>query len=172
MNDYGSMVRQLMMAATPVADKFNPLDEKMNPLATTEGARGYSGSSGRARAGGETAKSNNYFYKGGQFLPSTATPPGTFRVGRKLVKAKKAEIAPGEYATQPSPGAKATYQSAGVGYYTKLNPDGTISMSEGVGGRGVRDYNGNAVTLDSKVQGDLTLGDLIKLYNSGTRWIE
>jgi hypothetical protein len=46
MNDYGAMVRQLMMMAQPVADKHNPLAEQMNPLATTEGARGYSGGRG------------------------------------------------------------------------------------------------------------------------------
>jgi hypothetical protein len=46
MNDYGSMVRQLMMAAIPVADKYNPLAEQMNPLGTTEGARGYGGGRG------------------------------------------------------------------------------------------------------------------------------
>jgi hypothetical protein len=46
MNDYGGMVRQLLMAATPIADKFNPVDEKMNPVAGTEGVRGYSGGSG------------------------------------------------------------------------------------------------------------------------------
>jgi len=48
MMDFGNMVRQLiMMQAQPVADKFDPLKERMNPLAATEGARGYSGGGGR-----------------------------------------------------------------------------------------------------------------------------
>jgi hypothetical protein len=44
MNDYGNMVRQLMMVAQPVADKTNPLKDKLGGIPGTEGARGYSGS--------------------------------------------------------------------------------------------------------------------------------
>jgi uncharacterized protein (DUF169 family) len=46
-NDYGKMVRDLMMVASPVADKFSPTKERLNPLATTEGAKHHHG-------GGET----------------------------------------------------------------------------------------------------------------------
>src|SRR5215471_17267139 len=35
---------------------------------------------GRARRGGEVAVSNKAFYKGGQFLPSTEAPPGTYKI--------------------------------------------------------------------------------------------
>jgi hypothetical protein len=45
MNDYGSMARQLMMAAQLVANKNNPLSRNLNPSGTTEGA-------GRAGTGG------------------------------------------------------------------------------------------------------------------------
>jgi len=39
----------------PVADKFDPLREQMNPLATTEGARGYAGGSGQVVRLGDPA---------------------------------------------------------------------------------------------------------------------
>ncbi len=45
MEDYGNMVRQLMMHAQPVADKFNPLEKRLNPATGTEGVRGQGGSS-------------------------------------------------------------------------------------------------------------------------------
>jgi hypothetical protein len=38
MNDYGNMVRQLMMMAQPVANKVNPLSKGPSPLNLTEGA--------------------------------------------------------------------------------------------------------------------------------------
>ena len=40
--------------------------------------------SGRAKKGGETAKSNQYHYKGGQFLPTTSAEPGKWKVGGKF----------------------------------------------------------------------------------------
>jgi hypothetical protein len=36
---------QLLTLLQPVADKFNPVEERMNPLAGTEGARPYQGAS-------------------------------------------------------------------------------------------------------------------------------
>ncbi len=59
--DYRSMVQQLMGLVggqnylVPVADKFNPLSEQMNPLATTEGARGHSGGAGQVVRLGDPA---------------------------------------------------------------------------------------------------------------------
>jgi hypothetical protein len=78
MNDYGTMVRHLMMLATPVADKRNPLGEKMNPQAT-EGARGYSGGSrgynpdGTVNARGKGAIDR----EGGKALADNPYFPGT-----------------------------------------------------------------------------------------------
>jgi hypothetical protein len=46
MNDYGNMVRQLMMVAQPVADRTNPLKDKLGGIPGSEGVRGYSGGSG------------------------------------------------------------------------------------------------------------------------------
>lgn len=43
MQDYANMVRQLMLMATPVADKNNPLQQRLNPYGLSEGARAYPG---------------------------------------------------------------------------------------------------------------------------------
>jgi hypothetical protein len=48
MMDYGNMVRQLMMQATPVANKNSPLSMNPNPLGATEGA-GAMGAGGGGR---------------------------------------------------------------------------------------------------------------------------
>lgn len=128
---------------------------------------------GHAKAGGEVAKTNGYFYKGGQFLPSTDLPPGSFRVGKKIVKAKKMETAPSQWETQPSPTSRSVYQMAAPGYYSTLNREsGKLSFNQGVGGKGVRDPRGNTVTAESKAIGDLTFGDLIEMYNKGMRWVD
>jgi hypothetical protein len=58
MNDYGGMVRRLMTAATPVADKLSPLDERISGMFGLEGAKPYQGGSGPAPLPGGRARHN------------------------------------------------------------------------------------------------------------------
>lgn len=132
-------------------------------------------STGRARAGGERASANGYFYKGGQFLPSTSLPPGKFRIGGKIVKAKKEEVARGVYETQPTPYSRSLYSLAGVGAGVVVNDTGVMEIAA----KPVRDNNGNLISRDTEfrpgVAGvtaaeSVTLGDIIDAWNSGQRW--
>lgn len=169
--DYGVLAKLLMGQVEPVAMKNNPLSKSVNPMVGTEGARVPSGGGGRAKAGGETGV-NGFQYKGGQFLPSTDAPPGTWRVGGKLVKARKMQLGPSEWATQPSPTARSIYQQGGLSAYTARNPDGSLRIFEGAGGQGIRDSLGRPITSETKTLGNFTLGDLLQMYNKGMRWVD
>lgn len=120
----------------------------------------------RAKAGGETASANGYFYKGGQFLPSTDAPPGTWRVEGKLVKSRKRQVGPGQYEMQPGPNAKSVYEMAAVGAWTRRNSDNKLEI---VGG--IKDNNNVLVTPETRIGvGDLTLQDAVDAWNNGQRW--
>jgi hypothetical protein len=127
------------------------------------------GMGARAKVGGEVASPNGYFYKGGQFLPSTSEPPGKFRVGGKLVKARKFETEPGKYETQPTATSRSLYQAASPGAYSRRNREtGALEFAPGV-----RDPNGTLVTPDTVMtQNGLTLQEVIDAYNSGQRWLD
>lgn len=124
---------------------------------------------GHAKIGGETAESNGYFYKGGQFLPSTDLPPGSFRVGKKIVKARKMNIEPGKYEPQPDPDSTAIFPIASAYAAPGTAMKGPMRFwSE----RGLKDSIGRPVTPESKAVGDITYGDLIEMYNQGMRWVK
>lgn len=127
----------------------------------------------RAAAGGETAKSNGYFYKGGQFLPSTDLPPGTFKIGGKKLTTKKAMIEPGVFETSPTPLHRSILEVAGG--YSQMGPDGKLAVKDGVNW----DYLGftpddpspvSVKGLKSKTQ--RSLRELIDAYNRGDRWLQ
>jgi hypothetical protein len=168
--DYGKMAGLLVSLMQPVADPIWNKKQGILGGLGTEGARSRPAGGGHAKIGGETGI-NGYQYKGGQFLPSTDAPPGTFRVGRKVVKAKRYEIEPGRREVQQTPTSRSVYHEAAPGFYTRLNADRSgLELNPGAGGGGVRDYQGNPVTLQTKI-GNRTLGELIQLYNSGVRWL-
>lgn len=125
----------------------------------------------RAAIGGEVAKSNEFFYKGGQFLPSTDAPPGTWRVGKKIMSTGKAQVSPGQWEVQPTPLSRPIYEI--VSGWTTRGADGKLSLHEGAlkagsispddlmrpGVKGILSKN------EYKVQ------ELIDQYNSGNRWL-
>jgi hypothetical protein len=136
-------------------------------------------SAGHAKAGGETGV-NGYFYKGGQFLPSTAAEPGKWKVGAKWVTTGKRLIAPGEWAVQPTPLSVPLFQIAGVGYFTVLQGDKLV-MNPGADGNGVRDYTGVPITAATELRPGvkgivgtktITLAQIMEAWNSGMRWFE
>ena len=85
---------------------------------------------GRAGSGGELGQ-NGYFYKGGQFLPATDAPPGTWRVkfgkGRpKLLSAKRELVAPGEFDYAPTPFSRSVFNL--IKFLVNVEPDGSLSL--------------------------------------------
>lgn len=116
----------------------------------------------RAQIGGETGV-NGFPYKGGQFLPSTTAPPGTWRVkikGKsKLVHNKTWLVAPGKMAMAPTPFSRSIF--AMIREY--VNDE-----------HGVLSINPNKETAVSYVYGDDRdeFDKMIEMYNRGLRWYE
>lgn len=124
---------------------------------------------GHAPKGGQIGI-NTYFYKGGQFLPSTKAEPGKWKLGKKWVTTKKELIAPNKFEVQPTPLSRSIYALLGVGAHTKLNGK-KIEINTDMRG----------VSPDMKIRPgvkgilgkhEFTLQDLIDQYNKGARWIE
>ena len=86
---------------------------------------------GRAVAGGQEGV-NGYFYKGGQFLPTTMAAPGKWKVDKKWITSGRALVAPGEFAYQPTPFSRSLYEIAGVGHYAVVGRDGKMAVNAGV----------------------------------------
>ena len=129
-------------------------------------------SAGRAAAGGQVGV-NGYFYKGGQFLPTTMAEPGKWKLDGKWVTSGREEVAPREWGHAPTPFSRSIY--AMINAWTDLK-DGNLSVRDGI-----RDYQGNPVTPDTEirpgvrgVQGQqaLTLQELIDAWNAGQRWFD
>lgn len=130
----------------------------------------------QAKIGGEIAESNGYFYKGGQFLPSTEAEPGKWKIGKKIVTTGKEFVAPGEMATQPTPFSRSIYQAAlGRGDFVTQTPEG-LKVREGV-----KTSLGEPVTPEMKIRlgvkgvlgkEELTLQEFVDAYNNGQRWFD
>lgn len=123
----------------------------------------------RAAVGGQVAEANGFFYKGGQFLPSTAEAPGFWTVNGKKVKAKAVEVAPGLRELPPTPTAESLYKMAAPGAWTKRNWDtGKLEIVQGV-----KDANGRAITAETVLSNKgHTLQEIVDAYNSGHRWFD
>lgn len=127
----------------------------------------------QAKKGGEIAESNQYHYKGGQFLPTTEAEPGKWKIGKKWVNAGRELVEPGKYDTQPTPFSRAILGA--IQSYIERDKNGKLKLREGI-----RDGQGNPVTKDTKTQlgikGKLdkhehTYGQLVDEYNKGNRWV-
>jgi len=132
-----------------------------------------SSSRSRAAAGGEHADSNGYFYKGGQFLPSSDNPPGTFKVDGKVLKTGRAQVEPGKWEVQPTPFSRPIFEL--IGGHT-ISSDDSLKLREGI-----RDYNGDPISMDTEIRPGVkgilskeafTMGEMIGAYNNGMRWID
>ena len=126
----------------------------------------------QAKKGGEIAESNQYHYKGGQFLPSTSAEPGKWKLGKKWVHAGKEMIEPGKYEHQPTPFSRSILGALGAYAY---NDNGKISLR-----KGVYDHRGEPITGETKtrlgikgIQGkhEHSYGQLVDEYNKGNRWV-
>jgi len=153
-------------AGEVIGEMVSPMRGK-GPMAEIENA-------GRAKAGGEVAASNGYFYKGGQFLPTTEAEPGKWKIGKKTVTTGKELIAPGELAVQPTPFSRSIYQAA-LRDVTEPTPQGLVFRP------GIKDYRGNEITPETGIRigvkgvlgkEELSIKELIDAYNSGQRWYD
>lgn len=137
-------------------------------------------SAGRAKRGGQDGV-NGWFYKGGQFLPSTMAEPGKWKVGKKWVTTGKELVEPGKYEVQPTPLSRSIMTLIAPGAWTVIGKDGKASFNPGAGGNGVSDHTGKPITKETMItpgvkgiigKQSFAIGDLIDQYNKGARWIE
>ena len=124
----------------------------------------------QAKIGGEVANTNGYFYKGGQFLPSTDAEPGKWKAGKKWVYTGKALVGPGEFAIQPTPFSRSIFEMLNsflekngdkFQFRTDLNPDYfTPNMTTRPGVKGVLGKE------------EISYQEMLDAYNNGQRWFD
>lgn len=177
--DWDKRNRLAMQASQSVMPEVRQQGEQkmMANLAPLTGLLGGIGKAGRAVVGGQVADANGFFYKGGQFLPSTAAEPGKWKVDGKWVKSGKREIEPGQWEHQPTPFSTPIMQLVSPGYFSVRDKvTGKLAVNTGL-----RNYDGSPVTPDMKVQPGVkgvlgkesyTLQELIDMYNNGMRWLD
>ena len=124
----------------------------------------------RAASGGQIATANGYFYKGGQFLPSTENPPGKFKVGKKWVAAKSLLIEPGKNETQPTATALSIF--SGIREYTTQDDNGNLILKEGIRDGQGGEVKPDAPYLEREGYPVMTYGDVVNAYNNGQRWVD
>jgi hypothetical protein len=129
----------------------------------------------QAKIGGETGV-NGYFYKGGQFLPSTQAEPGKWKIGKKWVTTRREMVAPGVWEVQPTPFSRALFSIAGVGHFTKIVGDKLEVNSAVFCNDGFTPVTAE-LELRPGVRGvlgkeALTLGEVVEAWNNGARWFD
>jgi len=138
---------------------------------------------GRAKAGGQVADANGFFYKGGQFLPTTTAEPGKWKINNKWVKSGDLLIEPGKVATQPTPFSQSIF--SGIKEYIEPDKSGKYKIKEGLrtlgkadeeGMRYYEDVTGNTTwtpSINNVVHKEpIDLKTLVDAYNSGQRWFD
>lgn len=128
----------------------------------------------QAALGGEIAESNGYFYKGGQFLPTTEAEPGKWKVGKKWITSGKELIEPGVTANQPTPFSRSIFSM--INQLLEKTPSGQFKWRENV-----RFGDGSAFSPDATIRPgvkgvlgkeELTFQEMLDAYNSGQRWFD
>lgn len=140
-------------------------------------------STGRAAAGGQIAESNGYFYKGGQFLPTTTAEPGKWKIGKKWVKSSKELIEPGVVANSPTPfsrsifGPLREYVDFVDNDFKKLKLKEGRKVLESIDGMQTyvpvtAETTWTPRLHDYEHHTPVTIGELIEAYNKGQRWFD
>src|SRR5215467_7159151 len=95
----------------------------------TEGGGSSRKTRSQAKKGGEIAESNKAFYKGGQFLPSTEAPPGTYKIKGKVIGKGRELTEPGgiyggqtKWDTAPTPLHRSIWTL--IGNYVQMAGEG------------------------------------------------
>ena len=138
---------------------------------------------GRAKVGGQIADSNGFFYKGGQFLPTTQAEPGKWKINGKWIKSGDVLIEPGKVATQPTPFSKSIY--SGIKEFIEPDKSGKYKIKEGLkalgnadeeGMRYYEDVTGNTTwtpTVNNVAHKEpIDLKTLVDAFNNGQRWFD
>ena len=99
LNEFMSEVPNLMGSTNAVLPRKELIAKQIQTIDET----------GRAKAGGQLADSNGYFYKGGQFLPNTNAEPGKWKIDKKWVKSGNELVEPGVRANGPTPFSRSIY---------------------------------------------------------------
>ncbi len=138
---------------------------------------------GRAKAGGQVADSNGYFYKGGRFLPTTTAEPGKWKIGKKWVKSGRELIEPGVIAHSPTPFSRSIYGPMREFVEHPNNDFKKVKLKEGMTTMEVKDGYETRVPVTHDTEwtprlADYThhtpvkIGELIEAYNKGQRWFD
>lgn len=162
--------------APQTTDWVKRVDEFTSDIAISQGNTADSDheDASRAQSGGQFGV-NGYFYKGGQFLPSTTVEPGKWKIGKKWVRSGRELVSPGYSENQPTPFSRSIFSMISV--WCLLDPaNGKLAIRENI-----RDHKGIAITKDDMfrpgVKGvlgaeSLSLGEFIDAYNNGQRWFD
>jgi hypothetical protein len=140
---------------------------------------------GRAKAGGQVADVNGFFYKGGQFLPNTNAEPGKWKINGKWVKSGTELIEPGVRANAPTPFSRSILSPLREYVDYVDNDFKKLKLKEGMkvlgktGDDGLQHYEPvTAETTwtprlaDYEHHTPVTIGELIDAYNKGQRWFD
>ena len=138
---------------------------------------------GRAKAGGQVADANGFFYKGGQFLPNTNAEPGKWKINGKWVKSGTELIEPGVRANAPTPFSRSIlnpmreYVDFVDGDFKKLKLKEGMKTMKTVDGYQTYVPVTNETTwtprlADYEHHTPVTIGELIDAYNKGQRWFD
>ena len=140
---------------------------------------------GRAKAGGQVADANGFFYKGGQFLPNTNAEPGKWKINGKWVKSGTELIEPGVRANAPTPFSRSILSPLREYVDYVDNDFKKLKLKEGMkvlgktGDDGLQHYEPvTAETTwtprlaDYEHHTPVTIGELIDAYNKGQRWFD
>jgi hypothetical protein len=146
---------------------------------TNDIAMGFAGTTSpkirtQALLGGEIAESNGFFYKGGQFLPTTTAEPGKWKVGKKWVTSGKELIEPGVTANQPTPFSRSIFSM--INQLLEKSPTGQFKWRENVRFGDGSQFSPEA-TIRPGVKGvlgkeELTFQEMLDAYNNGQRWFD
>jgi len=154
---------------------WETLDVPEDELIVRVGGGGKSMSESRAKVGGELGV-NGFNYKGGQFLPSTEAPPGTWRVkkGKRstTISGGQELVEPGKMENKPTPFSRSLMQLMGSGgevYGGKAHMLDNPGYWNYMGGDAPNKLRYKDLAESTS---EYTVQDLVNMYNKGMRWIE
>ena len=173
LNEFMSEVPNLMGSTNAVLPRKELIAKQIQTIDET----------GRAKAGGQLADSNGYFYKGGQFLPNTNAEPGKWKIDKKWVKSGNELVEPGVRANGPTPFSRSIYGPMREFVEHPNNDFSKVKLKEGMKTTETVDGYQTYVPVtnettwtprlaDYEHHTPVTIGELIDAYNKGQRWFD
>ncbi len=174
----GANTPQQMAAVTEIKKRMSDNQSiKASATVTDQPRREVVPADGVTRAAvGGTEGINKEFYKGGQFLPSTTAPKGTWRI-KQNGKSKKVSgqhwlIEAGRKEAPPTPFSVGIYQ--GIMRYVDEMPDGKLKIKDDIDLEMLGLDKPEKMRFKNLAESDesFTLQDRIDMYNEGARWVD